>query len=88
MIGLHFIDWKNKTKRIGYFLSEEVQGNGIITKSVSSLVNYLFKELDLNRTEIQVAGNNLQSISIPQRLGFVQEGINEMDNGYMTNMKT
>ncbi|MGE7186224.1 GNAT family N-acetyltransferase [Peribacillus sp. NPDC006672] len=75
MIGLHFIDWKNKATSIGYFLSEEAQGNGIITKSVSSLVNYLFKELDLNRIEIQVAVNNLKSISIPQRLGFVQEGI-------------
>ena len=75
MIGLHFIDWKNKSTSIGYFLSEEAQGNGIITKSVSSLVNYLFKELDLNRIEIQVAVNNLKSISIPRRLGFVQEGI-------------
>ena len=75
MIGLHFIDWKNKATSIGYFLSEEAQGNGIITKSVSSLVNYLFKDLDLNRIEIQVAVNNLKSISIPQRLGFVQEGI-------------
>ncbi|MBK5461929.1 GNAT family N-acetyltransferase [Peribacillus sp. TH27] len=75
MIGLHYIDWKNKATSIGYFLSEEAQGNGIITKSVSSLVNYLFKELDLNRIEIQVAVNNLKSITIPRRLGFVQEGI-------------
>ncbi|WP_342433140.1 GNAT family protein [Neobacillus sp. FSL H8-0543] len=75
MIGLHYIDWKNKSTSIGYFLSEEAQGNGIITKCVRSLVNYLFKEMDLNRIEIQCAATNLKSIAIPTKLGFVQEGI-------------
>ena len=75
MIGLHYIDWKNKSTSIGYFLSEEAQGNGIITKCVRSLVNYLFEVMDLNRIEIQCAANNLKSIAIPTKLGFVQEGI-------------
>lgn len=75
MIALHYIDWKNRATSIGYFLSEEAQGKGIITKSVRSLMNYLFKEMDIHRIEIQCAVNNLKSISIPTRLGFVQEGI-------------
>lgn len=75
MIGLHFIDWKNKSTSIGYFLSEDAQGKGIITKCVQSLVKYLFEDLDLHRIEIQVAANNLKSIAIPTRLGFEQEGI-------------
>jgi len=75
MIGLHYIDWKNKSTSIGYFLSEEAQGKGVITKSVCSLMNYLFEEMNIHRIEIQCAGNNLKSISVPTRLGFVQEGI-------------
>jgi ribosomal-protein-serine acetyltransferase len=75
MIGLHYIDWKNKATSIGYFLSEEAQGNGIITRSVRSLVNYLFEEMDLHRIEIQCAVNNLKSIAIPTKLGFVQEAV-------------
>ncbi|QOV12192.1 GNAT family N-acetyltransferase [Viridibacillus arvi] len=75
MIGLHYIDWNNKSTSIGYFLSEEAQGKGIITKCVSSIVDYLFNDMDLHRIEIQCAANNLKSITIPKRLGFVQEGI-------------
>ncbi|MFE6169066.1 GNAT family N-acetyltransferase [Viridibacillus arvi] len=75
MIGLHYIDWNNKSTSLGYFLSEEAQGKGIITKCVSAIVDYLFNEKDLHRIEIQCAGNNHKSITIPKRLGFVQEGI-------------
>jgi ribosomal-protein-serine acetyltransferase len=75
MIGLHYIDWKNNATSIGYFLSEEAQGKGIITRAVSSLLKYLFETLKLNRVEIQVAVNNHKSIAIPERLGFVSKGI-------------
>lgn len=75
MIGLHSIDWKNRSTSIGYFLAEEAQGKGIITKCVKALMGYIFQELDLHRIEIQCAKNNVRSIAIPIRLGFVQEGI-------------
>ncbi|MCR8850335.1 GNAT family N-acetyltransferase [Rossellomorea sp. SC111] len=75
MVGLHYIDWKNRSTSIGYLLSEEAQGKGIITRAVSSLIYYLFNELDLNRVEIQCAVSNEKSIGIPIRLGFTEEGI-------------
>lgn len=75
MIGLHFIDWKNKTTSIGYFISEDAQGKGIVTRSVKALANYLFDEMNLNRIEVEVAVNNRKSMAIPERLGFVREGI-------------
>ncbi|RXJ04190.1 N-acetyltransferase [Anaerobacillus alkaliphilus] len=75
MIGLHYIDWKNSSTSIGYFLSEEAQGNGVITRSLASLLTYLFRTLNLNRVKIQCARNNHKSMAIPDRLGFVREGI-------------
>ncbi|WP_066308957.1 GNAT family N-acetyltransferase [Bacillus sp. FJAT-29814] len=75
MIGLHYIDWKNSSTSIGYFLSEDSQGHGIITRSVKALLDYLFGTLKINRVEIQCAGNNHKSLAIPERLGFVKEGI-------------
>ena len=75
MIGLHYIDWKNSSSSIGYFLSETYQGRGIVTRSVSALINYLFGTLRINRVEIQCAVGNHKSKAIPERLGFVKEGI-------------
>ena len=75
MIGLHFIDWKNRETSIGYFLAEQYQGKGIVTRCVRALVNYLFEEMEIHRIEIQVAENNRRSIAIPEKLRFTQEGI-------------
>ncbi|MFT4414619.1 GNAT family N-acetyltransferase [Fredinandcohnia humi] len=73
MIGLHYIDWKNRATSIGYFLSEDAQGKGIITKCIEALLPYLFIKLKLNRVEIQVAAGNEKSRAIPARLGFTNE---------------
>ncbi|NMH70976.1 GNAT family N-acetyltransferase [Bacillus sp. RO3] len=75
MIGLHYIDWKTRSTSIGYLLSEGAQGKGIITRSISSMLSYLFTELNLNRVEIKCAVSNQKSIGIPERLGFKKEGI-------------
>ncbi|WP_110927933.1 GNAT family N-acetyltransferase [Bacillus massiliglaciei] len=75
MVGLHYIDWKHRSTSIGYFLSEEAQGQGIITRSLSALLSYLFGTWNINRVEIRCAINNHKSIAIPERLGFVKEGI-------------
>jgi ribosomal-protein-serine acetyltransferase len=75
MIGLHYIDWKNKVTIIGYFLTESAQGQGIVTTSIRELLDYLFGELELNRVIIQCAESNIKSRAIPERLGFINEGI-------------
>ncbi|MCP8968387.1 GNAT family N-acetyltransferase [Ectobacillus ponti] len=75
MIGLHYIDWKNSSTSIGYFLAEAAQGRGIVTRSVSALLDYLFGTLELNRAEIQCAACNTKSMAVPEWLGFVKEGV-------------
>jgi ribosomal-protein-serine acetyltransferase len=74
-IFLLYIDWTNKKTEIGYWLSQEHQGSGIMTKSSKALINYVFEELKLNRVEIKAAEGNIKSRAIPERLGFQQEGI-------------
>jgi ribosomal-protein-serine acetyltransferase len=72
--GYNEINWSNKTAYIGYWLGEEFQGKGIMTKVARALTDYAFMELNLNKVEIRAAVGNKKSRSIPERLGFVNEG--------------
>ncbi|WP_449536848.1 GNAT family N-acetyltransferase [Ferdinandcohnia sp. Marseille-Q9671] len=68
------IDWSNKIAHIGYWLGQQYQGNGIMTKVAKVLTEYAFETMKLNRVEIRAAVENDKSRAIPERLGFVNEG--------------
>lgn len=72
--GYNSINWSNKTAYIGYWLGEEFQGNGIMTKVAKALTDYAFSELNLNKVEIRAAVGNKKSRSIPERLNYINEG--------------
>lgn len=74
-IGLHALSFKNRRASIGYWLDSDFQGQGIMTQSVTSLINYCYSTLNLNRLHIQASTENPHSYSIPERLGFTKEGI-------------
>ena len=73
-LGLHYISQQSRSTEIGYWLSAEYEGRGIITKVCAYLCAYLFNELDLNRIEIDCAETNSRSRRVPERLGFTLEG--------------
>lgn len=72
--GFNSINWSNKTAYIGYWLGEEFQGKGIMTKVAGALTHYAFNYINLNKVEIRAAVENKKSRSVPERLGFVNEG--------------
>lgn len=73
-IGLHSINWSNKSTSIGYWLGESFQGKGIMTRACRAIVQYCFEKLNLKRVEIRVATGNYKSQAIPEKLGFQKEG--------------
>lgn len=73
--GFNKIDRIHRIAYIGYWLSSDFQGNGIMTQSAKALTDYAFNELHSNKVEIRAAVGNKKSRSIPERLGYVQEGI-------------
>ncbi len=75
IIGFNPIDRTNKIGEIGYWLSEDCQGNGIITQACRVLIKIGFDDFGLNRIQIPAAEHNLKSRAVPERLGFVFEGI-------------
>ncbi|WP_226577822.1 GNAT family N-acetyltransferase [Halobacillus litoralis] len=74
VVGLHTIDWSNKSTSLGYWLGDSFQGKGLMTKSCQEVINYCLNELELKRIEIRVAAGNEKSLAIPHRLGFKKEG--------------
>jgi ribosomal-protein-serine acetyltransferase len=74
IIGFHNFDWMNRNAEIGYWIGEEFQGNGIMTKACRMLVIYAFYDLKLHRIQIRCATGNTKSNAIIERLGFMQEG--------------
>ena len=73
--GFNWVDPANRCCEIGYWLSEDHQGKGIVTACCRGLVRHAFETLDLNRITISVASGNARSLVIPKRLGFRQEGV-------------
>lgn len=74
-IGVYKIDAYNRIGEIGYWVSADAQGRGIITQACGAMVQYCTETLGLNRIEIKCAVENVKSQAIPERLGFTKEGI-------------
>lgn len=59
---------------IGYWLTKQAVGQGIMTKAVQSVVDYAFNDLNLVRVFIRCRSTNTRSAAIAKRLGFSFEG--------------
>ena len=73
-IGLVYINWYEEQTEIGYWLAQDRQGQGIITRSARALTGYALGRLKLGRVQIRCADGNMRSRAIPERLGFAFEG--------------
>lgn len=69
------IDHTVKKVEIGYWLSEQHQGKGVVTKSVAALIAMAFNELNMDKVELFVATENRPSRNVCERLGFALEAI-------------
>jgi ribosomal-protein-serine acetyltransferase len=75
MVGFHGVSWDHRSTSIGYWLAQSAQGRGTMTCAVKALVDHAFKVWGLHRVEIRAAVDNTRSRAIPERLGFIQDGV-------------
>ena len=75
VVGFNQIDSFSNIGYVGYWLGEEYNGKGTMTKSVRELIKIGYSYYSLNRIDIRCAVENSRSRAIPERLGFKNEGI-------------
>ena len=75
LVGFKATDKQNRRTELGYWLSRDLQGEGIVTKCVERLCRFAFDELNMNRIQVRCAVGNVKSRAIPHSLGFVFEGV-------------
>jgi ribosomal-protein-serine acetyltransferase len=75
VVGFHGVSWLHRSTGIGYWLAESAQGRGNMTRAVGALVDHALRTWCLHRVELRVAVDNTRSHAIPERLGFIKEGV-------------
>jgi ribosomal-protein-serine acetyltransferase len=75
IIGYNQIDRQLGVVKIGYWLAERWQGNGIVTRACRALIHHAFEEMGMEKVEIHAAVENDASRAVCERLGMPLEGI-------------
>jgi [ribosomal protein S5]-alanine N-acetyltransferase len=86
-IGIHpQQDIMRKNAELGYWLGEPYWGKGITTKAVIKMVEYGFRNFDIERIFARPFGTNIASQKVLTKAGFILEGRFErtiLKNGVM-----
>lgn len=78
--GLHRINWSIPRFEIGYWIDSRFSGRGYMTEAVEGITDFALRELQARRVEIRCDAKNVKSRAIPERLGYVLEGILKNDD--------
>lgn len=68
-------DVYRKTAILGYWLSEELWGRGIMPEAVKLITRYAFDQLDFIRLQASIYSKNPASMRVLEKAGFVKEGV-------------
>ncbi len=71
--GYNKINNIDKIGDIGYWVSKEYEGRGIMSKVIAKVIEIGKKKYKLHRIQIRMDVKNKKSQAIPKRLGFIYE---------------
>ncbi len=72
--GFADLDLDNNKGELGYVLSPAYQGKGYMKEAASAVLELAFFRLDINRVELRIISENIDSVRFAEGLGFVYEG--------------
>lgn len=78
-----------QTAEMGYYIGENYWGQGIVTKAVKQMTNFIFSETDILRVFAEPYTTNLASCRVLEKCSFQLEGTlrkNAVKNGEVKDM--
>ena len=72
--SLFQLDEQCRRAEIGYGMASSSWGKGYMHEALTTLINFGFEKLNLNRIEADIDPRNLASLRSVERLGFIKEG--------------
>lgn len=74
-VTLGGISWGSlRSAYIGYWISQEVAGRGLMPRAVALVTDHAFADLGLHRVEINVRPENAASLRVVAKVGYRREG--------------
>lgn len=64
-----------QTATIGYWISQEEAGNGLIPEACAAIFRFAFEDLGLHRIQISIVPRNSASLRVVEKLRLREEGL-------------
>ena len=85
-ISIMHVSDQGKTPDIGYWISSQFAGLGIMTKCVTSLTYYCFNKIDVQKINISAEITNFGSNKVAQKAGYKRLEKQEIKDGRTFNI--
>jgi ribosomal-protein-serine acetyltransferase len=69
------IEAEARSAEVGYWLDAAHEGRGLVTRTVTALLDHAFGPLGLHRMGLRAVADNARSRAVAERLGFTLEGV-------------
>ena len=75
VILIRDIDWRIPKCELGYYLDANFQGKGIMTNATKQMIAHCFDDLKMNKIFLRASPDNIGSVSVAEKCGFIREGL-------------
>ncbi len=66
---------RNRSMELGYYMIPRFRKYGYMREALTSLLDILFKNMELNKIYAQTGSFNIESIELLEKMGFKRDGI-------------